>query len=116
MRLEACAAVDGAVVSGKERNLGGCTALCTNCFVHFSFAAIVALTLALVSARLAANGLVFEALLKVKFLLTCCEREFCATVFTNECFVFKHFGKIPLVKFLVTAISADLVFAPTLAV
>ena len=67
--LEASAAIDGPVVLGNERNLGGSAALCAYRVIHFLFA--VALALASVPACLAAYGLILEALLRRRTGVLC---------------------------------------------
>ncbi len=67
------------------------------------------------SACLATSGLILEALLCVEFLFTGGEHKFGAAVFANQRFVFVH-GKETPKKMISVIASADLVFAPTLAV
>ena len=88
MLLEAGAAVDGTVIAGLERDLGGCAAICADCVKHLTLT--VAGGLAVVSAFLAANGLILEALLRVELLLACGENEFLAAILAYQCLVFEH--------------------------
>lgn len=93
--LEASAAIDGPVVLGNERNLGGSAALCAYCVIHFLFA--VALALASVPACLAAYRLILEALLGVELLFTRRENEFGAAILAYQSLVFEHLVYNPLV-------------------
>jgi hypothetical protein len=74
--LEALAAIDRPVVLGNEGDLCGCAALGTDSIIHFAsrapVAAAAAITLAFtgITARLATNGFVGEALLGIEFLFT----------------------------------------------
>ena len=86
--LEASAAIDGPVVLGNERNLGGSAALCAYRVIHFLFA--VALALASVPACLAAYGLILEALLSIELLFACGENEFGAAILAYQSLVFEH--------------------------
>ena len=89
---ETFAAVDGAIVAGLERNLAGLTAGGANSVVHLTAGA--AGLLASVAACLAAQGLIGETLLRVKFLFTGGEDELLTAVFADECLVVVH--EIPL--------------------
>ena len=88
MLLEAGAAVDGPVVTGLERNLGGGTAVCAHGVKHFALA--IAGGLPGSSAVLAADGLILEALLSVELLLASRKDEFLTAILTNQCLVFEH--------------------------
>ena len=72
--LEAVAAVDGAVVSRLEWDLGGCPALRADHVKHLAVVAARGLTAC--AAVLAANGFVLESLLRVKLLLAGRKDEF----------------------------------------
>lgn len=93
--LETCAAVDGPVILGYKRDLGGGAALCAHGGVHFALAA--ALVLAAVAAVFATHRLVLEALLCVEFLFTNGEDEISATILANQYLFFEHENKSPLV-------------------
>ena len=67
------------------------------------------------AAGFATSGLVLEAFFCIEFLFAGSEHEFGAAVFTNQRFVFVH-GKETPKKLISVIASADLVFAPTLAV
>jgi len=99
MSLIALAAVDGPVILGNERDLGGFAALCAYCIVHLAGAGsgLTCIGFACAAASLAAGGLVLEALLSVEFLLTGSENEFSAAVFANQSLVLIH-GWVPPVK------------------
>lgn len=86
---EARAAINRAVLTGSERNLCFCTAFCASRYEHFTFAAVA--VFACVAAGFAALGFINETLLRIEFLLSCCEDEFFVAVLACECFVFVHF-------------------------
>ena len=88
---KAIAAVDGTVVSGKERHLRFGAALSADGSVHFT-RSTAAVTVGLVglAAFPAACGLVLEALLGIEFLFACGEREFLAAVTAHQSFVLVH--------------------------
>ena len=88
MLLEAGAAVDGPVVTGLERNLGGGAAVCAHGVKHFALA--IAGGLPGGSAVLAADGLILETLLSVELLLASRKDEFLTAILTNQCLVFEH--------------------------
>jgi len=115
--LEALAAVDGTIVAGLERDLRGCAALCANRVEHLALLTAATLGLTVGTACLAADGLVFEAFLRVEFLFTGGENEFCTAVLANQSLVFEHDSFFPLclwqLNFLGIRATADLVFAPT---
>ena len=92
MILEASAAVDGPVVLGNERDLGGRTAIGANGIVHFALA--IALGLPGVPACLAADGLVLETLFSVELLLAGGESKLLPAILADDNFVLKH--EIPL--------------------
>ena len=111
--LEAVAAVDGAVVSRLERDLGGCPALRADRVKHL--AVVAARGFAACAAVLAANGFVLESLLRVKLLLAGRKDKFLTTILAYQCLVLEHFRFFP---FSVDEnsdirVPADLVFAPT---
>lgn len=87
---KALAAIDGAVVLGKERNLRLHTTVGADCIVHFTRAAGVAVGLVCMAAFPAACGLVLEALLCVEFLFACGEREFLPAVTAYQSLVLIH--------------------------
>ncbi|MPN29480.1 hypothetical protein SDC9_176933 [bioreactor metagenome] len=114
MGLEASTAVDRPIILGNERDLGGRSALGTNGIVHFALAAALGFTG--VPACLAADGLVLETLLSVEFLLTGSKNELSAAILAYQSLVFEHGEKSPCKNiFRLSHLSADLVFAPTLA-
>mgnify|MGYP006973084779 CR=1 FL=1 len=86
--LEASAAIDGPVVLGNERNLGGRAARRANGVVHLTLAGALGLTS--VPARLATDGLVLEAFFGIEFLLTGREYEFSAAILAYQCLVLEH--------------------------
>ena len=102
MVLEAVAAVDGTVVSGLERDLGGCPALRADSIEHF--AVVAARGFAASTAVLAADRLVLEPFLRVKLLLAGCKDEFLTAILAYQCFVLEHLA-FPLCgswKFLIS--------------
>ena len=111
--LEAVAAVDGTVVSGLERDLGGRPALRADRVKHLTV--VAACGFAACAAVLAANGFVLESLLRVKLLLAGRKDEFLTAILAYQCFVLEHldFSPFRFVKFFDTRVPADLVFAPT---
>ena len=86
--LEASAAIDGPVVLGNERNLGGSAALCADRIIHLTI--VRALALAGVPARFATDRLILEAFLGIEFLFACGEREFLAAVTAHQILVLVH--------------------------
>ena len=86
--LETSAAIDGAVVSRYEGNLGGRTALGTDCVIHFALG--VTGVLAVAAAVLAADGLILETLFRIKLLFARREYEFRTTIFAYQSLVFEH--------------------------
>ena len=115
MVLEAVAAIDGTVVSGLERDFGGCPTLRTDGVEHLAFAA--ARGLAAGAAVLAADRLILEPFLRVKLLLAGRKDEFLTAILAYQCFVLEHldFSPFRFLKFFDIRVPADLVFAPTLA-
>ena len=95
MVLEAIAAVDGAVVSRLERDLGGCPALRADRVKHLTVIAAGGLTAC--TAVLAANGFVLESLLRVKLLLAGRKDEFLTAILAYQCLVFEHVDFSPSV-------------------
>ena len=79
---KAVAAIDGAVAAGLEGNLTGLAAFGTHSVVHHALRT-GRLTLTGGTASLAALGLILEAALSVKLLLTCGENKFLAAVLAN---------------------------------
>ena len=94
MILEASAAVDGPVILGNERDLGGRTALGANGIVHFTLA--IALGFPGVPACLAADGLVLETLFSVELLLAGRENALRAAILAYQSLVLEHCVQIPL--------------------
>jgi len=92
--LEAGAAVDGPVVLGNERDLGGRAALCADRIIHLTI--VRALALAGVPARFATDRLILEAFLGIEFLFACGENEFRAAILAYQCLVLEHVSDIPL--------------------
>ena len=78
---EALAAVNRSVALGLEGNASFLAAGCAGSCEEFSGA--LNSHLSLVSAGLAALGLVLEAALSVEFLLACCEYELLAAFLAN---------------------------------
>ena len=113
MVLEAVAAIDGTVVSGLERDLGGRPALRADRVKHLAFAA--ARGLAAGAAVFAADRLVLEPFLRVKLLLAGRKDEILTAILAYQCFVLEHlaFSPFRFVKFFDIRVPADLVFAPT---
>ena len=111
--LEAVAAVDGTVISGLERDLGGRPALRADRIEHL--AVVAACGLAAGAAVFAADRLVLEPFLRVKLLLAGRKDEFLTAILAYQCFVLEHldFSPFRFVKFFDTRVPADLVFAPT---
>ena len=98
-RGEALAAIDGAVVLGNERNSGLSAAIRTRGGVGFAGSARSRTAgLASLTASLAAGGLILEALLGIKLLLTGGEHKFLPTVFAYQRFVFVHGLASPKIK------------------
>jgi hypothetical protein len=97
--LEAVAAVDGTVVSGLERDLGGRPALCADRIEHL--AVVAACGLAAGAAIFAADRLVLEPFLRVKLLLAGRKDEFLTAILAYQCFVLEHldFSPFRFVKF-----------------
>ena len=90
-RCEALAAVDGTILAGSEGNLSGLAAVSADGIVHLTGSAGSGTGgLAGLTARLAAGGLILEALLSVEFLFTGGEHKFSATVFAYQRLVFVH--------------------------
>ena len=113
MVLEAVAAIDGTVVSGLERDLGGCPALRADRIEHFAIVATRGFTAG--TAVFAADRLVLEPFLRVKLLLAGRKDEFLTAILAYQCFVLEHldFSPFRFVKIFDTRVPADLVFAPT---
>ena len=88
MLLEALAAVNGSVIAGLERNLCGLSTFRTNRIKHLTLAAT--LTLASITASLAANGFILESFFRIELLLSCGKDELRATIFAHQHFVFEH--------------------------
>ena len=111
--LEAGAAVDGAVVTGLERDFGGCTALGADRVKHFAIAGTGGLTIR--AAVFAADGLVLEAFLRVKLLFAGRKNEFLTAILAYQCFVLEHLDFFPfsVQDIFDIRVPADLVFAPT---
>jgi hypothetical protein len=111
--LEAGAAVDGAVVTGLERDLGGRAALCADRVIHFAIAGAGGLTVC--AAVLAADGLVLEAFFRIKLLFAGRKNEFLTAILAYQCFVLEHLDFFPfsVQDIFDIRVPADLVFAPT---
>ena len=90
MRLKTAAAVNGTIGLRLEGDLGGRAALRTNGVIHHTLPA--GGVLARLTACLAAGGLVLQALLRIKLLLTGGEGELSTAILANQYLVFKHFG------------------------
>ena len=73
-----------------ERNFAGVTTLRAGCVIHLTCTALAALGLAVLTASLASLGLVGEALLGVKLLLTCSKGEFLSAILADQYFVAVH--------------------------
>ena len=93
---KALGAVDRLVVSRLERHLGGLAAGRADGVEHFARLLIPCCVLARSPAFRAANGVVFEIVLCIEFLLARAENEFLAAVSANQCSVFVHdvFGSL----------------------
>ena len=96
--LEALAAVNGAIVVRLEGNLALLTALCANSGEHLAGASLATACLTSGAAVTASLGLVGEALLSIKFLLSGSESEFLSAFLADECLVSVHV--IPLILFV----------------
>jgi hypothetical protein len=87
-------AINGNVLLRLELAFEVSAALVANGVIHGTVAADG--VLAGLTACLAAGGLVFETLLRIKLLFACRESEFRAAVLANQYFVFEHDGNNPL--------------------
>jgi len=85
---EALAAIHRSVIGGLEGNLCFFSAVCAYCDEHFALGFVGALLV--VAARLAPLGLVLEASLRVKFLLSGSENELRVAVLADKFFVLIH--------------------------
>jgi hypothetical protein len=94
--VEASAAVNRTISAGLEGHLSGLAALGANDIVHRAIAAVETTvgSLALVTAGLAAAGLILEALIGVELLLGRGENELIAALTAYQSLVFEH-GKKP---------------------
>lgn len=112
---KALGAINGLVVSGQERNLRFLATAGANGVMHFAFA--TALLFAAATAIFAADGFVLEAFFRVEFLFSACENEVLSAIAAHQCFVLEHVVcSFPLIWiFFWQSLTADLVFAPTLA-
>ncbi len=91
LRFKALTAVHGPISAGLERNLCLAAASVANYGVHLAGSAVVAVLGAMGgTARLAAGGLILEALLSEKFLFARGENEFVAAVTAGQGLVFVH--------------------------
>ena len=112
-------AVNRLIVLGLERDLGGFSAFCTHRVKHLagSVHAFVSLLFSCFAASRAARRIVFEIILCVELLLSRGKYELFSAVLADQNSVFKHFEFFPLHLFghFLSPISADLIFAPTLA-
>ena len=89
--FEALTAVHGTISAGLERNLGLAAAAIADHSVHLAGSTTVAVLGTTGSAAGgAAAGLILEALLREKFLLTRRENEFVAALTAGQSFVFVH--------------------------
>ena len=111
--LETSAAVNGAIVSRLERDLGGRPALRADRIEHLAIAA--ARGLAAGAAVFAADRLILEPFLRVKLLLADRKDEFLTAILAYQCLVFEHLDFFPFSVHEISDIRvpADLVFAPT---
>jgi hypothetical protein len=87
---KALGAIDRLVVSRLERHLGRLAAGCANGVEHLAGLLSARCVLAGLPAFRAADGVVFEIVSCVKFLLARAENEFLAAVSANQCSVFVH--------------------------
>ena len=89
---EAVAAINRAIITGFERNLAGIAALCANCTVHLTGAAIATrvVAFACIATGLATLGFIRKALLCKKLLLAGGESELLSAIFADDGFVVKH--------------------------
>ncbi len=85
---EAFAAIDRSVRLGLKRNFSLFAAGCANCCVILTGSASSGF--AVVTAGLAALGLILESTLSVELLLTGSENELVAAFLAYHCFVFEH--------------------------
>ena len=90
---EAVAAVDGTVGAGLKGNFAFLSAFGANCVIHLA-CAVVGGVFALCAALFAALGLVGEAFLGIKLLLTGSESEFLSAFLADQGLVCVH--EIPL--------------------
>lgn len=111
--LETSAAVDGAIVSRLERDLGGRSALGANRIKHFAVTATSGL--AARAAIFATDGFVLEPLLCIELLLAGRKDEILTAILAYQCLVFEHLDFFPFSVHEISDIRvpADLVFAPT---
>jgi hypothetical protein len=111
--LETSAAVDGAIVSRLERDLGGRSALGANRIKHFAVTATSGL--AARAALFATDGFVLETLLSIELLLAGRKDEILTAILAYQCLVFEHLDFFPFSVHEISDIRvpADLVFAPT---
>ena len=111
--LETSAAVDGAIVSRLERDLGGRSALGANRIKHLAVTATSGL--ATRAAIFAADGFILEPLLSIELLLAGRKDEILTAILAYQCLVFEHLDFFPFSVHEISDIRvpADLVFAPT---
>ena len=74
--------------------LAGLAALRANSVIHLAGSSVTAISLAGITAGLAALGLIGEALFCIELLLAGSENEFLSAFFTGQCLVSVH--EIPL--------------------
>ncbi|ODU55328.1 MAG: hypothetical protein ABT01_06475 [Clostridium sp. SCN 57-10] len=88
---EAIAAINGAVITGFERNFAVFAAGSTYRIVHLAVAAVATrVLLAGVAAGLAALGFIVEAFFREKFLIFGSEGELLTAILADDCFVVVH--------------------------
>ncbi len=115
--LETIVAIDRSVVLWYKWDLRWCATLCANSVMHFPrFCSASAVSFSCISTSFATSWLIHESFFCVELLLTSGEYELSSTILTNQRFVLVHGIFYPLnIVFTLYIISADLVFAPTLA-
>ena len=92
---KALGAIDRLVVSRLERHLGGLAAGGADRVEHLALLLSALRVLAGLPAFRAADGVVFEIVSCIKFLLARAENEFLAAVSANQCSVFVHDDLVP---------------------
>ena len=97
---KALAAVYGTVVAGLEGKHSFAAAIVADSYKGLALTAGTGLSL--VTAGLAALGLVLKAFAGIELLLAGSENEFLTTVFANESFVFVHFFFTSLRKIMIS--------------